>query len=111
MTDYYELLDGRRVEGLHRDDVVAALAVFRAYEPKRGRIECDEESLDAMAHALAAAQASREKRQAAWTRLGAFCPATAVALLEVRERVQARQRSRDAALSADVPVAGCMGLS
>ncbi len=98
----YELLNGNHVEGLHRDDVHAALAVFRTFEPKTGRIECDEESLDAMARALAAAKASREQREAAdrrHERSHQEATRETAALLEVRRRIEARPAATASRLS------------
>jgi hypothetical protein len=93
MRETYELLNGTHVEGLHREDVRAALAVFRTFESRTGRIECDEESLDAMARALAAARASREQREAAdrqHERSHQQASRETAALLEVRRRIEAR---------------------
>ncbi len=91
-TDSYELLDGRRIPGLHRDDVISAFLTFLTYEPRMLRPGIDEEGLDAMARALGAAIASRERREAedrAHERRRIEAAAQSRALLETNCRVRA----------------------
>lgn len=98
MTDSYELLDGRQISGLEREDVICALLTFRTHEPRMLRPGF-EEALDAMARALSAARANRERREAedrAHERRRIEAAAQARALLETHCRVKGRAVSRPA---------------
>lgn len=90
MRDSYELLDGRRIPDLHRDDVREALAAFRLWSPVVSTEPPTEIELDAMARAILQARAARDRREREADRRMIRNAQSARTAIEIRRRMEQR---------------------